>query len=338
VFPNGYQYFGSGLGVGQNAIDAYGKIYVQGYGGCVWCYDTSNGHLLWTFGNGGAGNSTNDGINSPWGLLPTMVTAVADGKVYMYTTQHGNGAQSPYYVNERVYCLNATTGEQIWTMLAQCPNDGGPGYPEDIVADGTLAYYNMYDNQIYAVAMGPSATTVSAPSAGLASGQSVVIKGTVMDISAGTKQNQQAANFPNGVPAASDASMSQWMEHVYMQKPLPSNFTGVPVTIDVLDSNGNYRNIGTATTDATGVYSLTWTPDIPGDFQVIATFHGNNGYWGSYAETSFNAMKAPESTAAPTATPTSVADMYFVPSVIAIIVVIIIGFAVLAILMLRKRP
>jgi hypothetical protein len=32
------------------------------------------------------------------------------------------------------------------------------------------------------------------------------------------------------------------------------------------------------------------------------------------------------------------ADQYFVPSVAAIIVVMIIGFAVLALLMLRKRP
>jgi hypothetical protein len=132
--------------------------------------------------------------------------------------------------------------------------------------------------------------------------------------------------------------MTDWMGYVYQQKPLPTNFTGVPVTIDVLDSNGNYRNIGTATTDATGMYSLTWVPDIPGNYTVVATFHGTNGYWPSYTETSFAVAQAPAATATPTPTPTSVADMYFVPSVIAIIVVIIIGFAVLAILTLRKRP
>jgi hypothetical protein len=87
-----------------------------------------------------------------------------------------------------------------------------------------------------------------------------------VDISAGTKQKQQAADFPNGVPCASDASMKNWMGYVYQQKPLPSNFTGVEVTVDVLDSNGNYRNIGTATTDATGTFSLTWTPDIAGNY------------------------------------------------------------------------
>ena len=68
-FTDGYQYFGSGLGIGQCGIDAYGNIYIQGYGGEVYCYATANGDLLWQFGNGGEGNSTNDGINSPWGLL-----------------------------------------------------------------------------------------------------------------------------------------------------------------------------------------------------------------------------------------------------------------------------
>jgi hypothetical protein len=105
-----------------------------------------------------------------------------------------------------------------------------------------------------------------------------------------------------------------------------------------LDSNGNYRNIGTATTDATGSYSLTWTPDIPGDYTVIATFHSTNGYWGSYSETSFAVAQAPAATATPTPTPQSVADMYFVPAIAGLFVVIIIIGVVLALLMLRKRP
>ncbi len=41
VFPDGYQYFGSGLGIGQCAVEAYGNIYVQGYGGEIWCYNDS---------------------------------------------------------------------------------------------------------------------------------------------------------------------------------------------------------------------------------------------------------------------------------------------------------
>ena len=79
------------------------------------------------------------------------------------------------------------------------------------------------------------------------------------------------------------------------------------MTVDVIDSNGNYRNIGTATTDNTGMYSLAWTPDIPGNFNVIATFHGTNGYWPSSTETTF-AVEQPHPTIAPTAAPTSIND------------------------------
>ena len=166
-----------------------------------------------------------------------------------------------------------------------------------------------------------------------------MIRGTVTDISAGTKQAEQAARFPNGVPAMSDANQSAWMEYVYMQKePMPTDVTGVQVTLSVLDANGNYRQIGTATSDSNGVFSYQWTPDIPGKYTLYASFGGSNSYWPSHAETAF-AVDSAAATPAPTATPVqSAADMYFVPAVAAIIVVIIIGFAILALLMVRKRP
>jgi hypothetical protein len=215
---------------------------------------------------------------------------------------------------------------------------GGPGESTSAIADGFLAYWNYYDNSMYVVGRVPSATTVQAPQVAITAETPVVIQGTVMDIAAGTTQTQQAADFPNGVPCASDASMTAWMEYVYMQKPEPTNFTGVPVTLSVLDSNGNYRNIGTATTDAFGSYSLTWTPDIPGNFTVYANFAGTNGYWPSTAETHFYAS-APAPTAAPTATPAaSVADTYFVPAIAGLFVLIIIVLALVVLSMLRKRP
>jgi hypothetical protein len=224
--------------------------------------------------------------------------------------------------------INATDGTEIWTLLCY-------GSSWNIaIADGFTTMFNGYDNQIYTVGRGPSAMSVAAQSFGT----SIVIRGTVTDTSAGTTQNQQAADFPNGVPVASDASMSAWMSYVYQQQPEPTNFTGVPVTISVLDSNNNYRTIGTATTDASGMYTLTWTPDISGNFTVYANFAGTNGYWPSNAETSFAVAQAPAATATPTPTPTSVADMYFVPAIAGLFVVIIVGLAVLALLMLRKRP
>jgi hypothetical protein len=238
-----------------------------------------------------------------------------------------------------IYCLNATTGKQIWAMLGQCPNDGGPGYPEDIIADGELVYQNMYDNQIYAVGQGPSQTTVSAPQLGVSTKTPVTITGTVTDVSAGTQQNQQKADFPNGVPCVSDTSMSDWMAYVYMQKPMPTNVTGVPVTLSVIDSNNNNRVIGQTTTDASGTFSYTWTPDISGAYTLVATFAGSNSYWGSNAETHFFASPA-AATPAPTSTPLSgiASQTTLMYGIIAIIIVIIIGIAVLAMLMVRKRP
>ena len=76
------------------------------------------------------------------------------------------------------------------------------------IADGYATCFNGYDDSVYSVGQGPSATTVTAPDAGLTAGHNVVIQGTVMDISAGTQQTEQKADFPNGVPVASDASMS----------------------------------------------------------------------------------------------------------------------------------
>ena len=151
-------------------------------------------------------------------------------------------------------------------------------------ASGYLVTLNSYDSQLYCYGKGPSQLTVSAPQASIELGRSFVINGYVTDIAEGTKQNEQAARFPNGVPAVSDASQSQWMEYVYMQKPRPTNTTGVEVTISVVDANGNYREIGITTT-VDGTFALNWKPDIEGQYTVYATFAGTESYWPSHATT-----------------------------------------------------
>jgi hypothetical protein len=197
---------------------------------------------------------------------------------------------------------------------------------------------NAYDNQIYAYGQGPSSTTVSAPQIGVTTATPITITGTVLDVSAGTKQNAVAGLFPNGVPAVSDASMSPLMEAAYMQQPIPHDTIGVPVTLSVLDSNGNYRDIGSTTTDGTGAYGYTWTPDISGAYTIIATFSGTNGYYGSTAQTHIYASEA--ATPAPTySSPTNYATTSdFMIGIAAIIVVVIIIGALIMVLLLRKRP
>ncbi len=168
-------------------------------------------------------------------------------------------------------------------------------------------------------------------------GSTVTIRGIVTDTSPGTKQNELAMKFPSGVPAVSDESMTKWMEYLYMQQSRPTDTVGVAVSLSVVDSNGNYREIGTTTT-SDGFFTFNWKPDIEGQYTVYASFGGSKAYWPSHAVTAF-AVDPAAATPAPTAVPPqSMADAYFVPAVAGIIVTIIIGFALLALLMLKKRP
>jgi|WetSurMetagenome_2_1015567.scaffolds.fasta_scaffold38596_1 outer membrane protein assembly factor BamB len=305
---------------------AYGNFYTWGLSGQVYCYDATNGNLKWTWYAGNAG------FDTPYGTYPLGTWSnhhiIADGKLFV---RSGHDYTPPVYKGAKLYCINATDGTEIWSDLSF------DIVSSPAVADGYMVWDNGYDNQIYCYGKGPSATTVSAPQSGVELGKSLVISGTVLDISAGTQQSAVKTNFPYGVAAVSDASQSSWMEYIYQQQPFPSSTTGVPVTIDVLDSNGNYRTIGTATSDASGFFSLDWTPDIPGHYTVIATFHGSESYYSSYAEAAFTA-NAPAATATPQPTqPASMADLYFVPGIIGVIVAIIVVGAVI-ILALRKRP
>jgi hypothetical protein len=329
-------FYASGYNAGGNeagATYAYGKLYVSGMAGIIYCYSLTDGKLLWTYGNGGEGNSTYSGQQVP-GHFPQTIYAVGDGIIYMTVTEHT--VETPIYKGAMALAINATDGTQIWALRdvteeAQQPTTGA-------IADGFNTFLNGYDNQIYVVGKGSSATTVTAPTFSATSESSVLIQGTVTDTSSGTTQKEQAARFPNGVAVSSDATMTEWMAYVYQQAAKPTDFTGVEVTINVVDSNGNYRTIGTATTDSTGFYSLVWKPDIEGKYTVYATFAGTKGYWPSKTTTAFNVDPA-----APTPTPTdapaqSTADMYFVPAVAGIIVAIAIVGVILAILLLKKRP
>jgi hypothetical protein len=112
------------------------------------------------------------------------------------------------------------------------------------------------------------------------------------------------------------------------------NAMGVTVTLDVIDANGNYRNIGTATSDSSGFYSMEWTPDISGKYTVIATFAGSEAYFASYAEAAFVVDQAPDPTPPPPdPTPLPPTETYIAGSTIAIIAAV----AVVAILLLRKK-
>jgi hypothetical protein len=125
-----------------------------------------------------------------------------------------------------------------------------------------------------------------------------------------------------------------------MQFPRPSNATGVSVSIDTVDPNGNFIHIGDTTSDSSGTFSYRWMPpsEISGHYTIIATFAGSKSYWPSFAETAMSVDPA-ASTPAPTAEPVqSTADMYFVPAIAGLFVLIIIVLVLVVLIMLKKRP
>ena len=313
--------------LGVNAVVANGTIYLYCYGGDVYAYDLQSGHLNWQY------HTPSGGYESPYGqesLWTFTVGTVADGKLYL---PEGHMYSPPLFHKAQQLCLNTTDGSVIWSI------DAFDTTSAPAIADGVMTTLNAYDNQIYAYGMGPTKTTVNAPNVGVSTDTPITITGTVTDISAGASQEAVAANFPNGLPCVSDASMSGFMEAVYMQQSMPTNITGVPVILSVLDSNGNYRAIGTTTTTASGFYSFNWKPDIAGNYTVTATFAGTKSYYGSSAQTAFYAS-ASAPTAAPTATPLTglASNTTLMYAVVAMIIVFIVGIAIVTLLVTRKRP
>jgi hypothetical protein len=309
---------------------AYYKLYACGVAGIVYCYDVTNGNLLW--------NSTvkdpytESMFASNWWVGIMFIT---DGKLYIGTGEHSPNQPIPR--GAPFLCLNATDGGLVWRANGLFRQTGWGGLA--IIGDSIMATMDTYDMRLYAVGKGPSAMTVDAPLTGAVLGNSVTVRGTVFDNSPGVKSDALTLRFPNGVPAVSDASQSDWMLYVYKEFDKPLNATGVPITLSVVDSNGNYRTIGTTTSDADGFFSYSWQPDIPGKYTVYASFEGSGAYYPSHAVTAFAVDEAATTTAPTQQVITGLATttdlmMYIVGATIAIIIAI----AVVGLLILRKRP
>ncbi len=313
----------------RGVFEIYNGLFITGgYGGIMYAYNITNGNLVWTY------TASNPyAISEMWANWPLYPMFIANGMIYAISTEHSGNQPLPR--GAPTFALNATTGKLIWRADGLFRGTHWGGYP--LIGDSVIALMNTYDQQVYAIGTGPSATTVQAPMTGVNAGSSLVIQGTVMDVSPGTKNTDLKLRFPNGVPAASDAGMSDWMKYVYEQFTKPANATGVPVSIDAVDPNGNYIHIGDATSDASGLFSYSWqTPNIPGKYTITATFAGSNSYIGSAAEIAC-VVEAPQAAASPypvvNLPPT---EMYIAAATAAIVVAIAIGFAV-TILVLRKR-
>ena len=306
---------------------AYGKLFSAGVAGTLYAYDLATGDTVWTYNMTDPYNEPVTG-NNWW----AWIALIADGKIYMGHTEHS--AENPIPRGAPLVCLDADTGEVVWRAngMYRATRWGGNA----VMGDSIYATMDTYDQRIWAVGKGPSKTTVSAPETTQPFGTEVLVKGFVTDTSPGTKDYGLTVRFPNGVPAVSDASQSEWMLYVYKQFECPTTAAGVEVIIEVLDANNNYYEVGRTTSDLTGFYSLAFTPEVPGKYTIVARFAGSKAYYASYSETAINVAEAPAASPEPTQAPTSLADQYLLPATGGIIAAIaIVGVAIL--LMLRKK-
>jgi len=306
---------------------AYGHLYSVGVGGIFYAYDDQTGDVDWLYNMTDAYNEPVTGANW-WGWM-TMIT---DGKVYLGTLEHS--AEQALPRGGPYICLNATDGTEIFRVNGMFRQTRWGGCA--IMGDSIIATMDTYDQRIYAIGKGPSATTVSASPKVSTHGGSVIVEGMVTDISAGTEEYRLSARFPNGVPAVADENMSEWMLYVYKQFERPADVVGVDVVVSVFDPNTNCYDVTTATSDENGFYSAVFTPEVPGKYTIIASFEGSKAYYGSSALTAINVEEAPAATPEPTPVPASAADLYFLPVSIGMIIAIVIVL-VLLILMYRKR-
>ena len=309
-------------GMGNNIYD--GKLLTYGYGGIMLAYNITTGNVVWNY------SAIPAGLESWYGNTPISGTVIADGKIYIYSTEHS--PSMPYRRDSMIRAIDADTGQELWNVTHWAITAA--------ISDGYLIALNYYDNSIYCYGIGPSGTTVTADPKVSVLGSSVMIEGTVTDQSPGGKQDSSGnLIFPlKGTPAIADDYMGKWMEYLYAQRPMPSDAKGVEVSLTIIDPNGNYYDIGNATSDITGKFGLAFTPEVPGTYQITATFAGSNSYGPSSATTYITVDDAPPViTPEESPTSTSMADLYFLPMSAGIIVAVIVVGVLLAMLLLKRK-
>jgi outer membrane protein assembly factor BamB len=291
-------------------------------GGLV-AYNITTGEVLWEY------TAEQEGFESPYGDYPLSLACVADGKLYMYSTEHSQ--TQPLWRGSQLRCIEAKTGKELWKINH---------YGAAVIADGYLVGLNYYDNRIYCYGKGPSSTTVTAPDMGVPLGSSVVIRGTVTDQSPGAKSLAVMAKSPNeeGVPCIADEDQQAWMEYLYMQQEIPMTMNGVEVSLDAIDPNGNFVHIDTVRSDMSGMFSYQWIPEMEGKYTIMATFGGSKAYYSSYAETAIGVDPA-EAPAQPIEPEEPTAEAPLITTEIAVLIAaVIVALAVIVgFWFIRKR-
>jgi hypothetical protein len=318
----------------------YGKFFTGRASGIVTCYDLETGKELWTY------DVLDQYSEMTWSnKFHIAYHFLADGKICLSYSEHS--PINPIPRGGPLVVLDVENGTKIWEL--SWVNNWWGGHV--MIGDSTMVGLNGYDNRLYAIGKGPSSTTVSIQNDVISHGSSVMIKGTVMDVSPGTKDIALQLRFPNGVPAVADENMTDWMQYVYMQWPTTYEVEGVEVFLKIQDPNGDWYS-ATVTTDENGVFSHMWAPAIVGEYHVTAMFEGSKSYCASEATTTFGVDEAPAAADVPSAAEiaqTTVNQMPAYPAipeipayltidlVILIIAAIVLVIGLLAYMALRKQ-
>ncbi len=149
-------------GLTQNVY--YGElIQVSSYGGWMAAYNITTGKLLWVY------NATaTSPYESAYGdNMPLSLGAVVDGTAILYSTEHS--PTKPLWRDSYVRCVNLTDGTLVWKLL-----DFNMGLS---VADGYVVTGSQYDNNVYCIGKGPSATTVQINNDVITVGNNALITG-----------------------------------------------------------------------------------------------------------------------------------------------------------------
>ncbi|MGD6935100.1 MAG: PQQ-binding-like beta-propeller repeat protein, partial [Candidatus Bathyarchaeia archaeon] len=312
-----YPWSSSGFGA-YSAMSAYGMIIREAQDG-VYAFDWDTGKQVWKYeapANPFETPYTGENGTTVYPFYSFGVGGwIADGKFYTYTYEHTESW--PVTRGWGLHCIDIMTGEGIWKITGSMPPAA--------IADGYLVAGNPFDGYTYCFGKGQSETTVEAPMSQVLTGDKVIIKGTVLDMSPAQK----------GTPCISAQSMNEWMDYLHMQQPIPSEVIGVPVSIDAIDPNGNYIHIADVTSDMSGTYGYTWEPTMAGQYTIMATFAGDVSYGSSWAQTYVSVV---DQATQPTPETSNVVmppiETYTALSTIAIIIAII----AVGLVILRKRP
>ena len=133
-----------------------GLLLTTGYGGVCIAYNISTGQQAWNF------TATNEGGESPYGNYPINIFAICDDKIYTLTGEHS--ITQPLYRGPNIRCISAADGTEIWSLLGMGADNGAHLTGQYMqFGDGKVVGLNYFDNQIYCIGPGTSATTVSAP-------------------------------------------------------------------------------------------------------------------------------------------------------------------------------